>query len=408
MTSLLYLIAARRGPAGAILLSSRRGMDFELTETAKEVRDAARAFAERLKPLAGAWEEAEAIPAEFLREGGRLGFFGLLVPEEHGGMGLDALSYAVAMEELARANASYQGCLSVHNSLVCTAVARFGTPEQKSRYLPKLAAGELIGAYSLSEPGAGSDAGAIVTSAVPAGDGFSISGTKCWVSNGGIADLFVVFVSTSPASASRGISCFLIEKGAPGFAVGRKERKMGLRASDTRELHFKDCRAPRSALLGSVNGGFKIAMSLLDGGRVGIGAQAVGIAQAALDEAVAYAKARKQFGRSISEFQLIQAKLADMAVSVDAARLLVRRAAALLARGARCTKEASMAKLFATTAANRVAYDALQIYGGNGYVREFPVERYFRDARAGEIYEGTSEIQRLIIAREVLRGRETD
>jgi len=383
-------------------------MDFELTETAKEVRDAARAFAERLKPLAGAWEEAEAIPAEFLREGGRLGFFGLLVPEEHGGMGLDALSYAVAMEELARANASYQGCLSVHNSLVCTAVARFGTPEQKSRYLPKLAAGELIGAYSLSEPGAGSDAGAIVTSAVPAGDGFSISGTKCWVSNGGIADLFVVFVSTSPASASRGISCFLIEKGAPGFAVGRKERKMGLRASDTRELHFKDCRAPRSALLGSVNGGFKIAMSLLDGGRVGIGAQAVGIAQAALDEAVAYAKARKQFGRSISEFQLIQAKLADMAVSVDAARLLVRRAAALLARGARCTKEASMAKLFATTAANRVAYDALQIHGGNGYVREFPVERYFRDARAGEIYEGTSEIQRLIIAREVLRGRETD
>ncbi|NNN04709.1 MAG: acyl-CoA dehydrogenase [Elusimicrobia bacterium] len=380
-------------------------MDFQLTETAMTARDAARAFAERLKPLAGAWDEAEAIPDEFLREGGRLGFFGLLAPEEYGGLGLDALSYAVAMEELARANAGYQGCLSVHNSLVCTAVSRFGTPEQKSRYLPKLAAGELIGAYSLSEPGAGSDAGSISATGVSVGDDFKVDGEKCWVSNGGIAGLFTVFVSTSPASASRGISCFLIEKGTPGFTIGRKEKKMGLRASDTRAISFKDCRVPRSSLLGSLHGGFKIAMSLLDGGRVGIGAQAVGIAQAALDEAVAYAKARKQFGRSISEFQLIQAKIADMAVGVDAARLLVRRAAALLARGARCTKEASMAKLFATTAANRAVYDALQIHGGNGYVREFPVERYFRDARAGEIYEGTSEIQRLIIAREVLRGR---
>ena len=380
-------------------------MDFELTETAKEVRDAARAFAERLKPLAGAWEEAEAIPAEFLRVGGRLGFFGLMVAEEYGGMGLDALTYSVAMEELARANASYQGCLSIHNSLVCTALSRFGTPEQKSLWLPRLAAGEVIGAYSLSEPGAGSDAGSIITSAVADGDGFSINGQKCWVSNGGIAGLFVVFVSTSPASASRGITCFLVEKGTPGFIVGRKERKMGLRASDTSELNFKDCRVTRSAILGSLNGGFKIAMSLLDGGRVGIGAQAVGIAQAALEEAVSYAKARKQFGKSISEFQLIQAKLADMAVGVDAARLLVRRAAARLANGKRCTKEASMAKLFATVTANRVVYDAVQIHGGNGFVREFPVERYFRDARAGEIYEGTSEIQRMIIAREVLRER---
>lgn len=380
-------------------------MDFELSQTAKEVRDAARAFAERLKPLAGRWEEDEAIPEEFLREGGRLGFFGLMVAEEYGGMGLDALTYAVAMEELARANASYQGCLSVHNSLVCTAVARFGAPEQKSRYLPRLASGKLIGAYSLSEPGAGSDAGSIRTTAVSDGDELLINGTKCWVSNGGIAGLFVVFVSTSPASASRGISCLLVEKGTPGLVIGRKEKKMGLRASDTRQLDFKDCRVPRSAIIGSLNGGFKIAMSLLDGGRVGIGAQAVGIAQAALEEAVAYAKVRKQFGRSISEFQLVQAKLADMAVGVDAARLLVRRAASLLARGKRCTKEASMAKLFATVTANRVAYDAVQIHGGNGFIREFPVERYYRDARAGEIYEGTSEIQRLIIAREVLRER---
>ena len=380
-------------------------MDFELSETMKEVRDAARAFAERLKPLAAAWDEEEAIPPDFLREGGRLGFFGLMVAEEYGGMGLDALSYAVAMEELARANASYQGCLSVHNSLTCAAVSRFGTPEQKSRCLPKLASGEWIGAYSLSEPGAGSDAGSIVTSAAPAGDGFMINGAKCWVTNGGIADLFVVFVSTSPASASRGISCFLIEKGMPGFTVGRKEKKMGLRASDTRELLFRDCRVPRSALLGSLNGGFKIAMSLLDGGRVGIGAQAVGIAQAAFEEAVSYAKARRQFGKPIAEFQLIQAKIADMSVGIEAARLRVWRAAALLARGERCTKEASMAKLFASTTANRVVYDAVQIHGGNGYVREFPVERYYRDARASEIYEGTSEIQRLIVAREALRAK---
>lgn len=390
-----------------MLSSKKQGwlIDFELTETAKEVRESARSFAVRLKPLAAAWEEEEAIPPEFLREGGRLGFFGLMVAEEYGGMGLDPLSYVVAMEELARANASYQGCLSVHNSLVCGALSRFGTPEQKSRYLPKLAAGELIGAYSLSEPGAGSDAGSITTSAKPAGDGFSISGAKCWVSNGGIADLFVVFVSTSPASASRGISCFLVEKGAAGFNVGRKEKKMGLRASDTRELTFSDCRVPRSALLGSLNGGFKIAMSLLDSGRVGIGAQAVGIAQAAFDEAVSYAKARRQSGRPIAEFQLIQAKIADMSVGIEAARLLVWRAAVLLGQGARCTKEASMAKLFASSTANRVVYDAVQIHGGNGYVREFPVERYFRDARASEIYEGTSEIQRLIIAREALRAK---
>jgi len=379
-------------------------MNFEFSETMNEVRGAARAFAERLKPLAASWDEEEAIPPEFLREGGRLGFFGLMVAPEYGGMGLNVLSCAVAMEELARANASYQGCLSVHNSLTCAAVSRFGTPGQKSRYLPKLAAGELIGAYSLSEPGAGSDAGSIVASAVPAGDGFAINGTKCWVSNGGIAGLFVVFISTSPASASRGISCFLIEKGTPGFSLGRKEKKMGLRASDTRELLFQDCRVPRSALLGSLNGGFKIAMSLLDGGRIGIGAQAVGIAQAAFEEAVSYAKARRQFGRPISEFQLIQAKIADMSIGIEAARLLVWRAAALLSRGERCTKEASMAKLFASSTANRVVYDAVQIHGGNGYVREFPVERYFRDARACEIYEGTSEIQRLIIAREALRA----
>ncbi len=327
-----------------------------------------------------------------------------MVAPEYGGLGLDALSYAAAMEELARANAAYQGCLSVHNSLVCAALSHFGTPEQKSRCLPRLARGEWIGAYSLSEAGSGSDAGSIRTAAKPAGEGFAITGTKCWVSNAGIADLFVVFVSTSPESASRGISCFLVEKGIPGFALGRKEKKMGLRASDTRELRFQDCRVPRSALLGSLNGGFKVAMRLLDGGRVGIGAQAVGIAQAAFEEALAYAKERRLFGKPLAECQMTQATRADWSGAIAPARLLGRRAAFLLSRGERCTKEASMAKLFASVTANRVVYDAVQIHGGNGIVREFPVERYFRDARASEIYEGTSEIQRLIIAREVLRA----
>jgi acyl-CoA dehydrogenase len=379
-------------------------MDFELSETAQEVRQLARDFAEtRLKPHAAEWDEREELPLDALREGGRLGLFGLMAPEEFGGLGLDALTYAAALEELARGSASYAGGVSVHNSLVCTAVRRFGTAAQKSRWLPKLSSGEVIGAYSLSEPGAGSDAGSIRTAAIADGDCFVLDGAKCWVTSGGLAGLFLVFVSTSPASASRGISCFLVEKGLPGFTLGRREKKMGLRASDTRELLFQGCRVPREALLGQLHGGFKIAMSLLDGGRVGIGAQAVGIAQAAFEEAVSYAKARRQFGKPIAEFQLIQEKLARMAVGVDAARLLVRRAAALLAAGTKCSKEASMAKLFATETANRVVYDAVQVHGGNGYVREFAVERLFRDARPAEIFEGTSEVQHLIIARDVLK-----
>lgn len=342
----------------------------------------ARDFAERvLKPNAAAWEADEAIPGWALAEAGKLGFFGL---EPHG------LEYVGVLEEIARGNAAFHGVLSVHNSLARRAVAEFGTEEQKARYLAGLSSGECIGAYSLSEPGAGSDAGSIQTTAVADGDHFVINGTKCWVSNGGIAGLFVVFVSTNKASASRGMSAFLVEKGTPGFTVGRKELKMGLRASDTRELLFRDCRVPRSRLLGSLHGGFRIAMSLLDGGRVGIGAQGVGIAQAAFEEARARCDGS----------QLAQAKLADMAVAVDAARLLVRRAAALLARGEKCSAEASMAKLFATSAANRVVTDALALTGLDGGT----AERLFRDARAGEIYEGTSEIQRLIIARDALRS----
>jgi len=378
-------------------------MDFEPTESMQMLRDAARQFAEkRLKPGAQEWDENESIPEDVYREAGELGFFGLSIPEEHGGLGVDPLAYAAAMEELARGSASLQVCVSVHNSLVASAIVKHGSGEQKKKYLPKMAAGEWIGAYSLSEPGSGTDAGSLSASAVDKGDHWLVNGTKSWVTSGGFASVYLVFVSTNKEAGSRGITCLLVDKGTPGFSVGKKEKKMGLRASDTRELVFQNAKIPKSALLGQVGGGFKIAMSQLDGGRVGIAAQAVGIAQAALEEAVAYAQERKQFGKKLAEFQLTQAKIADMATNIDAARLLVLRAASLLARGAKCTKEASMAKSFASRIANKVCYDAVQIHGGNGFVREFPVERYFRDVRVTEIYEGTTEVQALIVAREVL------
>ncbi len=370
------------------------------------VRDSARDFAEkRLKPLAQQWDEEEAIPRELYAEGAALGFFGLMIPEEYGGLGLDYACYTTAMEELARGSASYQVGVTVHNSLVCAGIVRYGTKEQKERYLRKMSKGEWIGAYSLSEPASGTDAGSLTTAAVPEGDCFVITGTKAWVTNAGFADVFLLFASTDRALKNKGVSCFLVDKGLPGFTLGKKEKKLGLRASDTRELIFQKCRVPKSALLGPLNEGFKVAMTQLDNGRVGIAAQAVGIAQAAFEEACAYAQTRRQFGKAIAEFQATQFKLARMAMEIDAARLLTYRAAKMMDRGAKVTKEASMAKLFASQACNRVAYDALQIHGGNGYIREFPVERYFRDARVTEIYEGTSEVQHLIIAREALAGR---
>jgi alkylation response protein AidB-like acyl-CoA dehydrogenase len=378
-------------------------MDFTPTDSMAMLRDSAREFAEkRLKPGALEWDEHEAIPPEVYKEGAALGFFGLSVPEEFGGLGVDPLAYAAAMEELARGSAAFQVCVTVHNTLICSAVAKFGTEEQKKKYLPKLASGEYIGAYSLSEPGSGTDAGSLSTTAEDKGDHWLVNGTKAWVTNGGFASVFVVFVSTNKEAGSRGITCLLVEKGAPGFTVGKKEKKMGLRASDTRELNFANAKIPKGAVLGQVGGGFKIAMALLDAGRIGIAAQAVGIAQAALEEAVSYAKQRKQFGKKLAEFQLTQAKISDMATNIAAARLLVWSAAAKAAQGEKCTMEASMAKSFASRIANKACYDAVQIHGGNGFVREFPVERYFRDVRVTEIYEGTTEVQSLIVAREVL------
>lgn len=378
-------------------------MDFAFTESMAMLRDCAREFSEkRLKPGAQEWDELESIPEAVYKEGADLGFFGLSVPGEFGGLDMDALAYAAAMEELARGSASFQVCLTVHNSLVCAAIAKHGSVEQKRKFLPKMATGEWIGAYALSEPGSGSDAGSLATMAEDKGDHWLVNGTKSWVTNGGFAAVFLIFVSTNKEAGSRGITCLLVEKGMPGFSVGKKEKKMGLRASDTRELVFHNAKISKSALLGELGGGFKIAMSRLDSGRIGIAAQAVGIAQAALEESIVYAKQRRQFGKEISQFQMIQAKIADMATNIAAARLLVYQAAVKLAQGGKCTLEASMAKSFASRIANRACYDAVQIHGGNGFIREFPVERYFRDVRVSEIYEGTTEVQSLIIAREVL------
>ncbi|MBI5629716.1 MAG: acyl-CoA dehydrogenase family protein [Elusimicrobia bacterium] len=376
-----------------------------LSEAQKMARDSARDFAEkRLKPVAQKLDEDEAIPRELYAEAAELGFLGMMLPEEYGGLGLDYMSYVLAMEELARGSAAFQVGLTVHNSLVCSGIYRFGTDEQKKRYLPKMAKGEWVGSYCLSESGAGSDAGSLSASASAEGEFYILNGAKAWVTNGGFAHVFMVFVSTRKELGSRGVSCILVEKGTPGFEVGKKEKKLGIRASDTRELSFNNCRVPKSQRLGAENEGFQIAKAQLESGRVSIAAQAVGIAQAAFEEAVCYAKARRQFGKALSEFQATQFKIADMAAGIDAARLLTYRAAMLINEGRPCGREASIAKLFSSQMCNRVAYDALQIHGGNGYIREFPVERYFRDARITEIYEGTSEIQRLIIAKDVLKS----
>jgi len=380
-------------------------VDFLLSDDQRMARESAREFAEkRLKPAAQKADEEEGFPKEVYSEAAELGFFGLAVAEEYGGLALDPMACALVMEELARGSASFQVCLSVHNTLVCGALSKFGTDEQKKRWLPDLASGRVIGAYSLSEPGAGSDAGSLRCEAKRQKDSFLLNGTKAWVTNAGMAGVFVVFVSTDRAKKSKGISCLLVPKGTEGFSIGKKEKKMGLRASDTRELFFSECGVPADSLLGKEDEGLKIALGLLDSGRVGIAAQAVGIAQAAYEEAVSYAKQREQFGKPIAQFQANAFKLADMALAVEAARLLTWRAAAALCRGERPTREAAMAKLFASQAANRVAYDAVQLHGGNGYIREFPVERLFRDARVTEIYEGTSEIQRMVISRELLRA----
>jgi butyryl-CoA dehydrogenase len=379
-------------------------MDFDLDEQQQMIRKMAREFAEKeIKPVAAEFDQTASFPAEIIRKLGELGFMGMMVPEEYDGAAMDCISYALAVEEISRADASTGVTMSVNNSLCCQPILDYGTEDQKKKYLPPLATGEKLGAFSITEPEAGSDAGNVQTTAVADGADYVVNGTKIFVTNGGKADIIILFAATDKAAGPRGISAFIVEKGMPGFTVGKKEDKMGMRASNTSELIFEDCKVPKENLLASEGKGFRIALATLDGGRIGIAAQAVGIGQACLEAAVAYSKQRKQFGRSICEFQAIQWILSNIATEVEAARFLTYKAAFFKDKGARFSKEAAEAKLFASEAAVRAAINAVQVHGGYGYMKEYDVERYFRDAKLTEIYEGTSEVQRLVIAASLLK-----
>ncbi|MGE0192005.1 MAG: acyl-CoA dehydrogenase family protein [Planctomycetota bacterium] len=378
-------------------------MDFDLTEDQRILQEAAREFAENeLAPRAAASDAAEDFVREQIELCREMGFLGMAVSEAYGGSELGAVGTSLVLMEVNRCCASTGVTLSVHNSLTCESLMRFGTDEQKQRYLPKLATGEWLGAYALSEAGSGSDAGSLVCKATKDGEDWVLDGTKLWISHGDQADLVVVFARTDADAGTKGITAFLVETSWDGYTPGKKEKKMGLRGSSTVELHLDHVRVPAANVLGEVGRGFPLALSLLDTGRIGIASQAVGIAQACLEASIKYAREREQFGKPIGAFGAIQEKLADMATRVDAARLLTLRAASLKDQGKPHGREASMAKLFASRTANEAAKEAVQIHGGAGYTRDFPVERYFRDARVTEIYEGTTEIQRLVIARSLL------
>jgi butyryl-CoA dehydrogenase len=381
-------------------------MDFNLSEDQQMMKDAAREFCDkRVRPHAEEWDKAHAVPDEVLRELADLGYMGLLIPEEYGGLDVDTLTYVCVMEEFAQASAGLEIIISVHNSLVSHAVATFASEEIKKKYLPQLAAGT-IGAYCLSEPGSGTDAGSLIATATKQGDVYVCNGTKNWVTNAGLAGIFLIFVKTDPEAGPKGISCLLVEAGTEGLTLGKPEDKLGIKTSDTREVALTDAKVPVTNVVGEENRGFPVALAILDSGRIGVAAQAVGIAQASLDEALKYSQEREQFGRPIASFQAIQFKLADMAMRIEASRLLTYQAAVLRDEpDIRPSKEISMAKLFASETANWVANEALQIHGGYGYIKEYPVERYFRDARITEIYEGTSEAQRMVISRALLGGK---
>jgi alkylation response protein AidB-like acyl-CoA dehydrogenase len=377
--------------------------EFELSEEQRMICDLARKVArEKIAPHAADVDERERYPAEAMRAIIDAGLFGIWVPEEYGGSAMGCLALALVCEEIAWACAA-SATQYLDQPLGGLPIVRFGTAEQKKRYLPKLATGELLAAYSLSEPEAGSDAAGLKTTAIRRGDHYVLNGAKQWCTNGDHADVVCVFTTVDPSQRAKGVTTFLVDKGTPGFTVGKKERKMGIRGSPTVALHFADCRVPVEQRLGAEGAGFKIAMSTLDVTRPATGAMAVGIAQAALDAATAYAKERRQFGQRIADFQGIQFMLADMAIQVHAARLMVHHAARQVDAGvADNTYEASMAKCWAGDAAMKVATDAVQIFGGYGYTRDFPVERFMRDAKIMQIYEGTNQIQRMIIARELL------
>jgi butyryl-CoA dehydrogenase len=379
-------------------------LNFELTEEQQFIRKTARDFAENeLKPGAAERDETEVFPADQIKQMGELGFMGMMIPEEFGGAGMDTISYTIGVEEISRGDASCGVIMSVNNSLVCYPLAKYGTEEQKKKFLVPLANGTHLGSFSLTEPDAGSDASNLQTTAVRDGQEYVINGTKIFVTSGGKCDTVLLFAMTDKGKKQKGISAFIVQKGLNGFEVGKRENKLGIRSSDTAELIFQDCRVPEENLLGEEGMGFKIALDTLDCGRIGIAAQALGIAQAVLDESVIYSKQRTQFGKPICEFQAVQWMLADMATEITAARLLVHQAARAKDSGGRFSMEAAMAKMYASEVAMRSATKGIQIHGGYGYMKEYTVERLFRDAKITEIYEGTSEVQRMVIAAHLLR-----
>lgn len=375
-------------------------MYFKLSEEHEMIRKMVRDFAKKeVEPTAAERDEQERFDMDIFRKMADLGLLGIPWPEDYGGIGSDYLSYVIAVEELSRVCASTGVTLSAHTSLAGWPIYKFGTEEQKQKYLKPMALGEKIGAYGLTEPGSGSDAGGMRTNARLEGDHYVLNGVKIFITNGGIADIYIVFVVTDPTSKNKGTTAFIIEKEFEGFSVGKKERKLGIRSSPTTEIIFEECKVPKENVLGKIGEGFKIAMMTLDGGRNGIAAQAVGIAQGALDAAVTYAKQREQFGKPIAAQQGISFKLADMATNIEAARLLTYQAAWLESVGLPYGKESAMSKLFAGDTAMKVTTEAVQVFGGYGYTKDYPVERYMRDAKITQIYEGTQEIQRLVISR---------
>jgi alkylation response protein AidB-like acyl-CoA dehydrogenase len=379
-------------------------MDFQLSEEQLMIRQAARDFAQQeLKPGVIERDEHQKFPAEQIKKLGELGFLGMMVSPQYGGSGMDAMSYVLVMEELSKIDASASVVVSVNNSLVCYGLEKFGSDYQKEKYLTPLAKGEVIGAFCLSEPEAGSDATSQRTTAIDMGDHYLLNGTKNWITNGNSASTYIVIAQTDAAKKHHGINAFIVERGMDGFTIGPKENKMGIRGSDTHSLMFSDVKVPKENRIGEDGFGFKFAMKVLEGGRIGIAAQALGIASGAYELAVQYAKERQSFGKPIAEHQAIQFKLADMATEIEAARLLCLQAAWLKDNNLPYAKISAMAKLFASETAMKTTVEAVQIHGGYGYVKEYHVERLMRDAKITQIYEGTSEIQRIVISREVLR-----
>ncbi|WP_147802714.1 acyl-CoA dehydrogenase [Alkalicoccus halolimnae] len=379
-------------------------MNLHFTDEQNMTRRMVRQFAEeKVAKAVERMEEYDEFPVDIVKEMGALGLMGMPIPEEYGGAGMDYTSYMIAIHELSKVSAAVGVILSVHTSVGTNPILYFGSEAQKKKYIPKLASGEYLGAFAVSEAGAGSDVSSMKTTAVLDGDHYVLNGSKMWITSGGYADTYIVFARTDKNGTSNSMSAFIVEKDTPGFEVLAKENKMGLRGSSTTPLSFEDCRVPKENLIGREGDGFKIAMANLDAGRIGIAAQALGIAEGALEAATAYAKERKQFGKAIGHHQGLGFKLADMAAKVEAAKLLTYRAADLRTRGVPSGKEASMAKMFASDTAMQVAIEAVQVFGGYGYTKDYPVERFFRDAKVTQIYEGTNEIQRIVISKHLFK-----